>query len=232
MRRRFFVLAGLAVAGAPVLAQPAAGQTQRIFESLTQGDAARGIREALSLAATRATDRLGREDGFFGDMRVRIPLPGMLGRAQDSLRGLGLSAPLDDLQLRMNRAAEDAMPAAKGLFIDVVRSITLTDAIQIVRGGDTAATTFLQERTTPQLTRMLTPPMTRTLRDAGAFTALDYAAGRVGMRSASTQLRRDVTSFAVEKALTGAFAYVGEEERAIRRDPVRRTTDILRRVFG
>jgi len=227
MRRRAVILAGLSCAAAP-----AWGQAQPLFESLTQGDASRGIKEALSLAATRSTDRLGRVDGFFADPRVHIPLPTRLAQVQRTLRGMGLSAPLDDLEQRMNRAAETAMPEAGRLFVDVVRSITIADAIQIVRGGDTAATAFLRGRTEPRLNTLLTPPMTRTLREAGAFTALDFAAREVGMRGMSTSLRNDVTRFAVTKALDGAFLYVAEEERAIRRDPVRRTSDILRRVFG
>lgn len=227
MRRRALILAGLSFAAAPAWAQQ-----QQLLESLTQGDASRGIKEALSLAATRSTDRLGRVDGFFADPRVHIPLPTRFAQVQRTLRGMGLSAPLDDLELRMNRAAETAMPEARRLFVDVVRSITIADAIQIVRGGDTAATAFLRGRTEPRLNTLLTPPMTRTLREAGAFTALDFAAREVGMGGMSTSLRNDVTRFAVTKALDGAFLYVAEEERAIRRDPVRRTSDILRRVFG
>ncbi len=227
MRRRAVILAGLSLAAAPAFAQQ-----QALLESLTQGDASRGIKEALSLAATRSTDRLGRVDGFFADPRVHIPLPARFAQVQRTLRGLGLGAPLDDLELRMNRAAEAAMPEARRMFVDVVRSITIADAIQIVRGGDTAATAFLRGRTEPRLNTLLTPPMTRTLREAGAFTALDFAAREVGMGGMSTSLRNDVTRFAVTKALDGAFLYVAEEERAIRRDPVRRTSDILRRVFG
>ncbi len=226
MRRRM-VLVGALGAAAPAWAQPAP-----LLDILTQGDASRGLREALSLAAIGATDRLGRRNGFLEDLRVHIPLPRSLAQTQQMLRRVGLSAPLDDLETRMNRAAEAAMPEAKRLFLDVVRSITIEDAINIVRGGDTAATAFLRQRTDRRLTTMLTPPMRETLTASGAFTVLTAAAREIGMGSMSTQLRRDVTDFAVTKSLDGAFMYIGEEERAIRRDPVRRTTDILRRVFG
>lgn len=230
MRRRdlAFALFGLPL----VLARQAVAQSQPLLDILTQGDAARGVREALSLAAARATTQLGRPDGFFGDLRVRIPLPNTLASIQRSLNGFGMSGPLDDLELRMNRAAEAAMPEARNLLLDVVRAITIGDAVRIVRGGETAATDFLRVRTEPRLTSMITPPMTRTLREAGAFTALDYAAREVGVSSMSRSLRTDVTNFAVAKTLDGAFTYVANEERAIRRDPARRTSDILRRVFG
>lgn len=219
------VLAGGLLAVAPGLPAHA------LLDALTQRDASAGLKEALSLAANRATLRLA-DGGFLRDLRVHIPLPGILGQTQRSLRGIGLSAPLDDLETRMNRAAEQAMPEAGRIFMNVVRSLTIADAVRIVRGGETAATDFLRERTEPRLTTLVTPPMTRTLREAGAFTALDYAARQVGVASMSTRLRQDVTAFAVDKSLDGAFLYIGEEERAIRRDPVRRTSDILRRVFG
>lgn len=230
MRRR--VLRRSFLAGALGLAAPAFAQPQPLLDILTQGDASRGIREALSVAATGATDRLGRPNGFLSDLRVHIPLPRQLADPQRALRRFGMSAPLDDLETRMNRAAEAAMPEAKRLFLDVVRSITIEDAINIVRGGDMAATGFLRQRTDTRLTTLLTPPMTETLRASGAFTVLSAAAREVGLGSMSTQLRRDVTNFAVVKSLDGAFMYIGEEERAIRRDPLRRTSDVLRRAFG
>ena len=227
MQRRMFVLAAFGALVAP----PASAQLAR----LTQGDAARGVKEALTLASTLATQRLGQRDGFFGDARVRIPLPSTLARAQRSLSPLGLAGPLDDLQLRMNRGAEAAMPAARRLLVDAVRGITVQDAIGIVSGGDNAATAFLRQRTEPQLTTALTPPMQNALNGAGAFTALDRVASSpslsaFGVNSAS--LRTQVVSFAVTKGLDGAFSYIAEEERGIRRDPVRRSSDLLRRVFG
>jgi hypothetical protein len=225
--RRAVVAAALAGA----LATHASAQPAQLLDALTQGDASAGLKEALSLASGRATNRLG-SGGFLNDLRVHIPLPGVLGQTQRSLKRMGLAAPLDDLETRMNTAAQQAMPEAGRIFMTVVRSLTIADAVRIVRGGDTAATTFLRERSETRLTTLITPPMTRTLRDAGAFTALDYAARQVGVGSMSTRLRQDVTTFAVQKSLDGAFLYIGEEERAIRRDPVRRTSDILRRVFG
>jgi hypothetical protein len=126
--RRYFLSASLAAA---TCVTPAFAQT------IGQTEAARGVKEALTLAAQYATDRLGRRDGFFGDNRVRIPLPRTLARAQSSLRPLRLSGPLDDLQLRMNRGAEAAMPEARRLFVNAIRAITVRDAVTIVTGGDT-----------------------------------------------------------------------------------------------
>ncbi len=202
--------------------------------ALTQRDAAAGLREALQLAAVAAATQLGRPDGFYADPRVKIPLPGALGRAQRAMAPLGLSAPLDDLERRVNRGAEAAMPQAKTLLVNAIRSITIADAVSIVRGGDDAGSRFLRERTETQLTAALRPHMTTALREAGAFAALDAAAARTGLSAsgATATLRNDLIAFAVGRALDGAFGYIAEEERALRADPARRTTAILRRVFG
>lgn len=221
--RRVFVLALLA-------ATPAFAQ-QNIL-GMSQADAARGIREALGLAARNATTRLGARDGFWGATRVRIPLPGVLGQTQRTLSRMGMSRPLDDLQQSLNRAAETTMPEAARLFTDAVRTVMIADAVQIVRGGDSSATTYLRGRTETRLTTLLRPPMTQALTSSGAFTLMRTALREVGLASMTSDLRTEVINFSTAKALDGCFLYIADEERAIRRDPVRRTSDILRRVFG
>ncbi|HVY85776.1 MAG TPA: DUF4197 domain-containing protein, partial [Caulobacterales bacterium] len=148
---------------------------------------------------------------------------------------LGMAGPLDDLQLRMNRGAEAAMPQAKRLFLNAIRTITIQDAVGIVSGGDDAATQYLRGRTEGDLTTALRPPMRRTLDGAGAFTALERATHSLrstGLVPSGEDLRVQVVNFAVSKALDGAFLYIGEEERRIRHDPVKQTTSILRQIFG
>ncbi|MEE2525447.1 DUF4197 domain-containing protein [Hyphobacterium sp. HN65] len=229
-RRRFLITASA------TLAWPATAHAQ---------GAAPAIRNMLVTATRLATERLGRRDGFFGDSIVRIPLPGLLGRTQDRLEPIGLSGPLDDLEMRMNRAAEAVMPQARDLVVSAIRSMTISDGISILRGPDTAATQYLRGRTETSLTRLLRPPMESTLASSGAYGALDQAAGLVdtrsslgqlfggrGSRGAAQDFRGEVTDFAVEKALDGIFHYVGEEERGLRRNPTNRTRDILRGLFG
>lgn len=222
--RRVFVAA--LISATPAFAQ------RPLLDGLTQGDASRGIREALSLASLNATTRLAQPDGFWGDQRVRIPLPGLLGQSQRTLARMNMSQPLDALQESLNRAAESTMPQAATLFTNAVRSITIADAIDIVRGGDDSATRYLRGRTETRLNSLLRPPMTTALTQSGAFTLMRTALREVGMASMTTQLRTEVISFSTTKALDGCFFFVAEEERAIRRDPWRRTSDILRRVFG
>jgi len=223
--RRAVVAALLLAAAAPAFGQP-------LLDSLTQADARRGIRDALGIAAMNATTRLAQPNGFWNDGRVRIPLPGLLGQTQRTLRGFGMSQPLDALQESLNHAAEATMPEASRLFVAAVRDITLGDAIDIVRGPEDAATRYLRDRTETRLTSLLRPPMTRALTESGAFTLMRSALREVGLASMTSDLRREVIDFSTAKALDGCFFFIAEEERAIRRDPVRRTTDILRRVFG
>ncbi len=230
MDRRTFLAAGLAFAITPA--------------GFAQADGGAVIRQLLTTAADAATTRLGRRDGFFGDPVVRIPLPGMMRSAQQRLQPLGLAGPLDDVEMRMNRAAEQAMPPARRLVADAIRSLTIQDAASILRGPDTAATQYLRGRTETPLTRLLRPPMEETLTASGAYSALDGASSLVTQRSGlgglfgrgggnpAANLRGQLTDFAVERALGGIFHYVGEEERAIRRDPVRRASGLLRGLIG
>ncbi|MEE2565874.1 DUF4197 domain-containing protein [Hyphobacterium marinum] len=214
--------------------------------AFAQLDSASGIRQMLTAATRAATDRLGRHNGFFADSIVRIPLPGILGTTQRRLQPLGLAGPLDDLELRMNRAAESVMPAARDLVTGAIGNLSLSDGIGILRGGDTAATDYLERETAAPLGRLLRPPMETTLAQSGAYAALDSAAslvsdnrsgigrlfGRSRGNSLATGLRGEVTDFAVTRALDGVFHYVGEEERGFRRNPLGRSEDILRGLFG
>lgn len=240
MRRMILACAALALPGCESVDAGGFGEVFGTIASspgretggLTGAEIDAGLREALTLGTRTVTQRLGAADGFFGDRRVRIPLPGRLKDVQDNLARAGLSGPLDDLQLRMNRAVEAAMPDASRLVVATIRSITLEDAIGILRGGGTAATDFLKARTEASLRDALTPYIDGSLAQSGAFQSLDTVAGRYGLASVSADLRNDMTGHAVNYGLDGLFLYVAEEERKIRENPAARTTDLLRKVFG
>ena len=199
---------------------------------LTEFEIEAGLREALTVGTERVAADLGQVDGYFGDPQIRIPLPGRLAEVQDGLQQVGLSAPLDDLQLRLNRGAEAAVPQAKTLVINAVRAITLDDAVGILRGGDTAATDFLRDRTKSGLREALTPYIRSALESSGAYSALDDVARSNGLGGLSASLRDDLTDSAVNYGLDGLFVYVAAEEKRIREEPVARTTELLRKVFG
>jgi len=199
---------------------------------LTQREADQGIREALAVAASNAGERLARPDAFLASPKIHIPLPGALSRAQTRLRTFGMSGPLDEMEVGLNHAAEAAMPEAKRLALDAVRSLTLGDALAILRGGDEAATTFLRQRTQAGIAAALRPHVVAALDRTGAFRALDQARQNPLVQSVAGDARKDITDFAVQKSVDGFFQILAEEERGIRSDPARRTSAILKRVFG
>lgn len=200
---------------------------------LTLAEIDAGLRQALEIGTERVADQIGVQDGYWQDPKIQIPLPGRLGQVQGELSKLGLAGPLDDLQLRMNRAAEDAVPAGKRIVIDAVQSITIEDAMGILRGGDTAATAFLRGRTEDQLRQTFTPFVEDALTSSGAYRALDSVTSSQPLLAVvATDYKSDLTTHAVQFGLDGLFTYLAAEEKKIRENPVARTTELLRRVFG
>jgi len=200
--------------------------------SLSKGDVTSGLKEALTVASDIAGKRLATKDGYFGDPAVRIPLPGVLGDAQKRLQPFGMSGPLDDLQVKVNRAAESATPTAKKLVVDAVKSMTFDDAMGVLRGGDTAATDFLRKKTETGLRKAFRPYFDDALKTSGALTAVDGVVAKYGAGLVKTDAKTWLADNATTGALNGLFYYVAREEQAIRRDPVKRTTSLLRKVFG
>ena len=241
--RRAVILAGLAAMGltgcattgssgdfgrvlGEVIGQPA---TQG---ALSQAEIDAGLREALTVGTNLVAAQLGQTNGYFGDSQIRIPLPKTYRDIQSGLSRVGASGPLDDLELRMNRAAEAAVPEARTLVLGAVRQITIEDAVQILNGGDTAATDYLRAKTETQLRAAFTPYVKTSLAEAGAFTSLEQVANSYGVGGFTSSLQNDLTNHAVTLGLDGMFHYVALEEKKIRENPVARTTDLLRRVFG
>ncbi|WP_155847567.1 DUF4197 domain-containing protein [Asticcacaulis benevestitus] len=200
---------------------------------LSDKDAQSGLRQILKQGTEAAVTRLSQTNGYWNDSAVRIPLPKTLAQTQKLLKPIGQSSVLDDLHLRMNRAAETAAPVAKGLFVDAIQSMTIKDAVGIVKGGNTSGTDYLKKTTTPRLTTAFTPPMQSAMQATGAVDYFDRAIRRNNLQSYfKTDAKTYLGDYAVGLALQGLFHYVGTEEVAIRRDPAKRTTDILKTLFG
>jgi hypothetical protein len=202
---------------------------------LTEGDAALGIRAALDNGVGNALSNLGRRDGYFGNPTVKIPLPGVLQDLQGYLAPIGADGLLVELQQQLNRGAEKAAPIARDIFIGAVRGLTIQDAINIVRGPDTAATDYLRDRTTTSLINLFSPIMESALADTGALRLVDDIDRQVpvGLLTGSgVDLKSDLIGHGVDYGLRGVFHFIAEEEKAIRKDPAARTSAILRRVFG
>lgn len=203
---------------------------------LTTADAVAGIKAALDNGVAAAVTQVGRTDGYFRDGKIHIPLPGRLSELQSNLSRFGLSGLLDDLELQLNRGAEIAAPAARSIFLDTIRSMSVSDAIGIVRGHSTAATDYFKDRTTPQLTALFRPIMVSSLQKAGAIQTFDNLIARLDAIPLAPQLgqdaKDDLIDHGIERGLDGLFYYIAQEEAAIRANPAKRTSEILRKVFG
>jgi len=203
---------------------------------LTQADAAMGIRAALDNGVGNAITNVGVLDGFLGNALVRIPLPKVLQDVQSYLKPIGADGLLVELQQQLNRGAEKAAPVAKDIFLGAIRDLTITDAINIVRGPDNAATQYLADRTSTKLAQLFSPIMRNALDQTGALRLVDQVSGQLRNVPFAPQLgadaRTDLVKHGVDYGLKGVFYFIGEEEKAIRENPAKRTSEILRRVFG
>jgi len=224
MQRRQFT-AGAAFSAAGVWAPPAQA-------ALGMDDAAAGVRTALERGATAAVALLGKPDGFLGNPKVRIPLPGVLEDAAKLLSKLGQKKKVEELVTAMNRAAEAAVPEAKTLLVDTVRKLSVEDALSIVRGGDTAVTDFFARKTREPLSVKFLPIVTRAtekVKLAERYNAFAGKAAGLGLlKGDNANLQQHVTA----KALDGLYLMIGEEEQRIRADPVKTGSAILKKVFG
>lgn len=203
---------------------------------LSVGEIGSGLKEALRLAADKVTGQLGRADGFNADPAIHIPLPEKLQTVKKALAMAGQSALVDDLELKLNRAAEAATPKAKQIFFDAVQKMTLDDARAILNGPSDAATQFFKKTMTPDLKTAMRPVVDQTVSQSGAvqsYNSMSSAAQNLPMIGNAVQSGPGMLSdHVLEKALGGIFSYLGKEEADIRTNPASRSTDLLKKVFG
>ncbi len=207
-------------------------RNENTSEELSGREIRSGLREALSIGTQRVMTQLGAVDGFNLDPNIHIPLPRSLQRLDSALSRLGFSQLTDNLETGLNRAAEAAAPEAKALFIDTISGMTLDDAKQILIGPDNAATQYFRSRTSDRLSELMRPVIESSLSEVGALQAYDAAVSEYQTLPFVPDVSADLTSYVVERSMDGIFYYLAKEETAIRQDPVKRTTALLRRVFG
>lgn len=200
--------------------------------ALGQSEIAAGLKEALKVGTDRVVDNLGAVDGFNADPKVHIPLPKVLAQAQSSLRLIGAAGLADDLELRINRAAEQATPVAKDIFWQAITSLTFEDVNAIFRGSNDAATQYLDRTTRGSLNDAMRPIVDNALADAGAVAAYDDIIARAQVAPFLPDLKTNLTNHVLGLAMDGMFTYLATEEAAIREDPLKRSTALLKRVFG
>lgn len=200
--------------------------------SLSEGDAASGIRAALERGAQAALANLGRTDGFLGNPLVRIDLPSGLRDAGRLLRTTGQGARLDALITAMNRAAEQAMPEARQLLASTIKAISVEDALKIVRGGDDAVTRFFEDKTRSPLTQKFLPIVTRATEKQSLAEKYNAVAGKAAGFGLVRKEDANLQGYVTGKALDGLYLMIGQEEKKIRQDPVGTGSAILKKVFG
>ena len=231
MQRRQFTpaLAALLLARAACVALLA--ESAGAF-ALGETEAASGVRLALERGADSAVAMLGKPGGFLDDPRVKIPLPGALDRAASMLRAIGQQQRIDDLVDSMNRAAEQAVPAAKPLLLDAVHAMSVEDAVKIVRGGDTSVTDFFAAKTRAPLGEKFLPIVTAETRKVSLAAKYNAVASKGSTFGLVKPEDANVEQYVTRKALDGLFFMIGQEEKKIRADPVGTGSAILKAVFG
>ena len=208
---------------------PGAGGTSTI----TEQEAAQAIKDALDQGVGRGINFLNKTDGFFGNEAYKLFLPAEAQRIENTLRQLGMGSMVDRTILQINRAAEDAVGFARPIFLDAISGITITDAINIIRGPKDAATQYFREKTTAKLVAAFTPTIKSSL---DKFSATKYYGDVVNtynnFPTTLNKINPDLPSYVVAKAVDALFDQIALEEANIRANPVARTTDILKKVFG
>lgn len=200
---------------------------------VTESEAGQGIKEALTNGVTNAVLNLNKTDGFFGSEFYKMLLPPDAKKVESTLRGMGMGAQVDKAVLSINRGAEDAVAFAKPIFVDAIKQMTLTDALKIVKGPKDAATSYFKEKTKQQLITAFTPSVKSSLEKTEATKYYgDIMNTYNKLPTTFKKINPDLTSYVVGKAVDALFDQVSKEEANIRANPVARTSDILKKVFG
>ena len=202
------------------------------LEDVSNRDAINGLKEALSRGAQASVARLGVENGFFGNDRVKIPLPPSLHRLEAVMRSIGMSPHADELVLRMNRAAEAAVPEAKTLLVDAVKRMSVQDAKGVLTGGEDAATKYFKRATSEPLTTRFRPIVKKAMEKVKLAEKYDEIAASGAKLGLVKEEDAQLEDYVTRKALDGLFVAIAEEEKKIRKDPAGAASAILRKVFG
>ena len=199
---------------------------------ISNRDAINGLKEALTRGSHAAVARLGVDNGFFGNDRVKIPLPPSLRRLEAVIRSIGMSPHADELVLRMNRAAEAAVPEAKTLLVDAVKKMSVQDAKGILTGGEDAATQYFKRTTSEALAKRFQPIVKKAMQKVKLAEKYDEIAASGAKLGLVKEEDAQLEDYVTRKALDGLFIVVAEEEKKVRQDPARAASAILRKVFG
>lgn len=208
------------------------GETGTQGQTLSSQEIGAGLKEALRVGAERVVGQVGALDGFNADPKIHIPLPDSLAKARSMLTAIGYGSMFDDLELKLNRAAEAAAPETKALLLNAIEEMTLEDVQAIYNGPEDAATRYFRDKMNTPLSEKMQPIVDRSLEEVGAIQSYDAALGKYKSLPFVPDVKADLSSYVIDRGLDGIFFYLAEEEAAIRRNPVKRTSELLQKVFG
>jgi len=202
-------------------------------KGLSNDEIINGLKEALTIGTDSASKRLHKTDAFFTNAAIKILMPLEAQKVESTLRKAGLGSLADKAILSMNRAAEDAAGGISGIFIDAVKQMTVTDGLKILKGGDFAATDYLKLNTTAKLTEKMRPVIEASLAKVNATTYWkDAFTAYNKIPLTKSQVNPDLAAYVTDKAMSGIFYSIGQEEQKIRKDPAAQVTSLLKKVFG
>ncbi|MDK9713970.1 MAG: DUF4197 domain-containing protein [Sulfuritalea sp.] len=223
MRSVFALLAGLLLATAA---------NALSLADISRRDANGGLKEALTQGAAKAVDVLGRQDGFLGNPKVRIPLPESVQKVEGLMRGLGMGKQADELLTAMNRAAEAAVPQAKVLLVNSIKQMSVEDAKSILSGGEDSATQYFRRTTSGPLAEKFKPVVQKAIARVKLAEKYDQFAGKAAKFGLVREQDAHLENYVTQKALDGLYLMIAEEEKAIRKNPAEAVGKLAKKVFG
>ena len=202
------------------------------LDAISTGDASAGVKEALNKGADYAVASLGKNGGFLGNDKVKIPLPGYLQKAESALRMFGMGKQADQLVETMNHAAENAVAVAKPVLVESIRKMSVQDAKGILTGGEDSVTQYFKRTSTEQLTAKFMPIVKKETGKLQLADQYNKFAGKAASAGLIEQKDADIDSYVTQKAMDGLFLMIAEEEKKLRANPVGAGSDLLKKVFG
>ena len=200
--------------------------------TLDAGDVEKAFKEALRIGSNNVVSKLSAVDGFNADPEVRIPLPKKLGPVKKVLKKIGMRKDVDRFEKKLNRAAEVAVPKAKTLFLQSISKMTFKDIMDIYEGPKDSATKYFRKQMSPSLRKEMRPIVEGSLSEVGAIKAFKKLMKKYKKIPYAPKVKADIVGYVVQKGMDGVFYYLAKEEEAIRKNPEKRTTDLLKAVFG
>lgn len=197
-----------------------------------ESDITAAFRQALEIGSTAVIQQLGQEDGYLNDDIAHIVLPKSLRKVKKTLGKVGLEGMMEDLEVSLNRAAETATPQAQALFVQAIQDMSFNDVVEIYQGPEDSATQYFRGQMSDPLKEAMRPLVSDSLSQVGAIQLYDQAIERYGQLPFVPEVSADLTEYVLDASLDGIFHYLAEQEKAIRQNPLRQTTDLLKKVFG